>query len=323
MVCIIASGGFIDMRIINISMTSQKVCDDALCACIGYFDGCHRGHQALMDKTISLARKHGCESALITFNPDPWTAIYGKTDIKHISTMKQRVQRAAFFGIDNTVILEFTKEMSELSHDEFARMILGKLNLKGLVCGFDFHYGYKGKGNGDTLRQDVDCEVAVVDAVNDEEGKISSTRISTAIEEGRIDKVNEMLGYEYEIEGVVKHGAHKGTQLGFPTANLDYSDEYILPKTGVYACYAQIGAQKYRAMVNIGHNPTLNFSARISIEAHLIDDHEDLYGKSIKLSFIGFVRDERKFPGAEELVAQLQLDLDEVKRMLRDYEQGN
>ena len=309
------------MKIMNISMATKGRFSLPLCACIGYFDGVHKGHQALIARTVAMAEKHDCESALITFDPDPWVAIYGAANVRHISTMNQRIERALSFGIDNIVILRFTREMSRLSPQDFVEKILGRLNLKGIVCGFDFRYGYKGRGDAESLREQMQAEVAVVDAVRDENGKISSSRISDCLTKGNISEVNRMLGYEYEMEAEVAHGRHKGTGLGFPTANLNYTDEYLLPRSGVYAAYADTLTRTYRAMVNIGHNPTLNYSARLSVEAHLMNCEEDLYGRMIRLRLIRFVRGEQKFAGRQELVSRLEEDQKEINRILDAYEQ--
>lgn len=310
------------MRVINIYAGGHNRQKTALCACIGYFDGMHKGHQALIAETISLAKEKHCESALITFDPDPWVTIKGIKEVHHITTMRQRINIAVSLGIQNIVILKFTKEMSEQSPVEFIEKTLGQLNLYGLVCGFDFHYGFKGAGNCESLQNDAPYEVRVVEAVEDETGKISSTRISAAIEQGNMEEAARMLGYEYQIDGTVIHGRHIGTGMGFPTANVGYSTEYILPKKGVYACYAKIGGKKIRAMVNIGHNPTVNYTDRMSLEAHLIDFKGDIYGRMITVSFIRYLRPEMKFRNADNLVMQLDQDLRDTNRILDAYEQS-
>lgn len=308
------------MRIITIDMNNDKRYSMPLCACIGYFDGMHKGHQELVRRTIALAEEKGCESALITFNPDPWETIYGKKDLTHITTMKQRINRAMTLGIQNVIILNFTKQMSELPPEKFTSDILGRLNLYAVVCGFDFHYGYRGKGSSETLKQDTDWLIEVVDAVEDEEGKISSTRISEAIRNGNMDKVTEMLGCPYEVEGTVIHGRNKGTSMGFPTANLQLEKEYIIPASGVYACYALIGPRRYHAMVNIGHNPTMNYTEQISVEAYLMGCSGDLYGRKMRLSFIQFIRPEKTFRTRENLIMQLEQDARNIDRLLTERE---
>ncbi len=310
------------MRVINISCERRNTRRIPLCACIGYFDGMHRGHQALIRETVAMAKRNHCESALITFDPDPWVTLHDLTDVKHITTMRQRMNMAVELGIDNIVVLHFSKQMAAMPPEAFVSDILGQLDLKGIVCGFDFHYGAKGAGNCETLRKQASFEVAVVDAVEDEEGKISSTRISKLVEEGRMEEANELLGYEYQMEGIVIHGRHKGTSMGFPTANIRYSPEYIMPLTGVYAGYARIGNRKVRAMINIGHNPTLNYSENLSVEAHLIDFRGDLYGRMITLHLIRHLRPEMKFKNRSNLIMQLDQDLRDTGKILNAYERS-
>lgn len=307
------------MRIEHISLDKKKQFNIPIVACIGYFDGLHRGHQALIEKTKELAKKYNCESALITFSPDPFETIKGEKNIRHITPMSQRTNLVVRFGIENIIILDFTKEMSQLEPKVFLDEVLGRCNLKALVCGFDFHYGYKGQGNIKTLKEDVNYEVAVIDAIIDGDEKISSTRITKCIEEGDMEEAERLLGYPYEISGIVKHGKHLGsTTLGFPTANVQFSSEFLTPKSGVYACYAIINGKKYQAMVNFGHNPTFNYSPTMSLEAHIIDFEEDIYDKRIQIQFKKFVREERNFKSIGNLILQLEQDVRSVKEILKD-----
>lgn len=308
------------MRVINIGVNTMHTYEKPMCACIGYFDGMHLGHQALVKETVRLADKYACESALITFNPDPWVTIKGLKDVKHITTMRQRINKAVELGIQNIVILDFTKEMSELSPSDFIEKTLGKLNLKGLVCGFDFHYGFCGKGDANTLKEETDYEVIVVSPVEDEFGKISSTRISEAIINGDMPAVAKMLGQNYSLEGYVRKGHQQGRLMGFPTANIQYSNEYILPKPGVYASMVEIDHHTYGAMTNLGHNPTFNHSEKLSLETHVIDYHGDLYGRILKVQLLEYVREEIKFKSRDNLVLQLEQDIRDIKKILLKYE---
>ena len=308
------------MRIITIGINTSLVYKVGMCACIGYFDGMHLGHQKLIEKTISMAKEKHCESALITFDPDPWVTIKNQKDVHHISTFRERINQAVGLGIENIVILQFDKAMSMLTPDQFLHDILGRLNLQGIVCGFDFHYGAKGAGNAETLQKTAGFEVIVVDAVNDEKGKISSTRITKCIEEGKMEEATAMMGRMFEMEGIVIHGRNKGTSMGFPTANIQYSREYLIPKIGVYASYVQVGTEKYRAMVNVGHNPTMNYTDNISIEAHLFNCHKDLYGKHVVVFFVSYIREEKKFRSRENLIMQLEQDTRNINALLEDYE---
>ncbi len=292
-----------------------------MCACIGYFDGMHLGHQRLVAETVKMAKEKHCESSLITFDPDPWAVVKGMKNIRHISTLRQRMNKAVSLGINNIVILHFTKEMSQLAPETFITDILGRLNLQGLVCGFDFHFGHMGKGDAKLLKEAAPYEIRVIEAVKDSNGKISSTRISKAIEEGDMSSVRSMVGEYYQMEGTVIHGRHQGTGIGFPTANLKYSDEYLMPKTGVYAGYAKVGRKTWHAMINIGHNPTFNYKERLSVEAHLLGCDEDLYGSHMVLSFVKYIREEQKFKSRNNLIMQLEQDVRNIERILEDNEQ--
>lgn len=310
------------MRIITVAMETKKVSSVPVCACIGYFDGMHLGHQELIRRTVRMAKEQGCESALITFDPDPWVTIRDLEDARHITTLRQRMNLAVEMGIGNIVILKFTKAMSMLEPEDFVHKILGKLTLRGLVCGFDFHYGHLGKGDCYSLSLQAECPVEIVDAVEDEKGKISSTRISECIETARFREAHRMLGRGYQVEGTVIHGRHKGTSMGFPTANIKYAQEYLLPKPGVYACYVTVDKKKYRAMVNLGHNPTMNYQERLSLEAHLISFTGNLYGKLVTVEFVRFLRPEKKFRSSTNLILQLEQDLRDTRRLFERYEKG-
>lgn len=308
------------MRIITIGMDNNRVYTGPLTACIGYFDGVHLGHRALIEKTIETAKQNHSESALITFDPDPWVAIKGMdpSEMKHISTFRERLNKVVELGIQNVVILKFTKEMSALSSEDFSKKILGKLKLNAVICGFDFHYGFMGKGDSVTLQKELAVPVYVVPAVEDEEGKISSTRICNAIEKGDMREVKKLLGDYYSMSGTVIHGRHVGSSIGFPTANMSYSKEYIIPHRGVYAGWVSVKSGRYMAMINIGHNPTFNYRNEISIEANILDLHEDLYGCSMKIEFVDFIRDEKRFQNRNNLIMQLEQDAWYVRKVLSE-----
>ncbi len=190
----------------------------------------------------------------------------------------------------------------------------------GMVCGFDFHYGAMGAGNSETLKRDAAYAVHVIGEVDDEIGKISSTRISQCISDGDMEQAAEMLGSYYSIEGVVVHGRHIGTDIGFPTANVAYSEEYLLPKPGVYACIAYVGGKRYRSMVNLGHNPTFNYRQELSLEAYLLDFNGDIYENTIRIDFLHFMRNEMTFHSKENLILQLEQDVRNVRKLIDHYE---
>lgn len=305
------------MRIVNVKLGEIRKQKNPVVACIGYFDGMHKGHQALVNATLEKAKELGVESGLITFDPDPWVTLRNEKDVKHITPLQQRINIAVELGIKNIFILNFTKEMAALSPLDFIK-VLDSCNIKALICGFDYHYGQFGKGDIESLKRDADFEVVVVDAVNDNEGKISSTRITNLIEEGEVHKAEELLGYAYRVEGYVVHGNAKGRTIGYPTANVSVSSEYLEPKGGVYACFALIDGKKYKAMVNIGHNPTFNYTETMSLEAYILDFSGDLYDKRLKISFKYYLRPEKKFKYIGNLKMQLEQDEFAVRTLLRE-----
>lgn len=306
------------MRIIQIDINKDIRIDKPIAACIGYFDGLHIGHKALIDKTLDLARQYNLEPSLITFDPDPWVTIKDLVDVKHLTTMKQRINLAAKFGIKNIIILKFTKAMANLSFQDFEEKILGKCNINQLVCGFDFHYGRNGEGNSLTLKACGIFDVEIIDSINYDNEKISTTRIAKILADGNIKLANALLGYNYEIQGKIIKGNQKGSTIGFPTANILPEFEYFLPKTGVYACFINIQGKKYKSMVNIGHNPTFNYVKNLSIEAHIVDFNSEIYGMNVSLEFIEFLREERKFNNIDNLILQLEQDLFNTKRILNN-----
>ena len=305
------------MRIVNVKLGEIRKQKNPVVACIGYFDGMHKGHQALVKATIEKAKELGVESGLITFDPDPWVTLRDAKDVKHITPLQQRINIAVELGIKNIFILNFTKEMAALSPVDFIK-VLDSCNIKALICGFDYHYGQFGKGDIESLKRDADFEVIVIDAVSDSEGKISSTRITNLIEEGEVHKAEELLGYAYRVEGYVVHGNAKGRTIGYPTANVSVPSEYLEPKSGVYACFALIDGKKYKAMVNIGHNPTFNYTETMSLEAYILDFSGDLYDKRLKISFKYYLRPEKKFKYIGNLKMQLEQDEFAVRTLLRE-----
>ena len=305
------------MRIVNVKLGEIRKQKNPVVACIGYFDGMHKGHQALVNATLEKAKELGVESGLITFDPDPWVTLRDAKDVKHITPLQQRINIAVELGIKNIFILNFTKEMAALSPLDFIK-VLDSCNIKALICGFDYHYGQFGKGDIESLKRDADFEVIVIDAVSDSEGKISSTRITNLIEEGEVHKAEELLGYAYRVEGYVVHGNAKGRTIGYPTANVSVPSEYLEPKSGVYACFALIDGKKYKAMVNIGHNPTFNYTETMSLEAYILDFSGDLYDKRLKISFKYYLRPEKKFKYIGNLKMQLEQDEFAVRTLLRE-----
>lgn len=286
--------------------------DSRLAACIGYFDGIHLGHQQLISETIAQAKSREIKSAMITFHPDPWVVIKNIKKVEHLTTMKDRMDLVESFGIDVWIILNFTKELSECSPQLFLDNILCQLPIDALIYGYDFRFGHRGSGDGKFLKNEGSrCfETYEIEQISDLNEKISSTRISESITGGEMETAARLLGRPYSLSGIVVGGRHKGREIGFPTANLDYPQEYIIPKKGVYIGEAEVPQGRFKAMINIGHNPTFNTRNEISIEAYLLDFNDLLYGQKMTLFFLHRIRDEMKFESIQRLIEQ----------MLHDYQ---
>lgn len=301
------------MEIIQVSLDKMTKLE-ATAACIGYFDGMHLGHMQLINEALAQAALKNIKSACITFEPDPWCVIKGLTDIAHITSMEERMQIGEQCGLDCWIIISFTKELAALSAAAFEKM-LADMNVKTLICGFDYSYGYKGEGNVETLRKQHYFDVVEVEEITYKNEKISSTRIEEMIQKGNVKEVVHLLGRPYSIAGIVEGGNSLGHTIGYPTANLKLKYHSLLPAVGVYIGYAYVEGRNYKCMMNVGHNPTFNYKEAVTVEAFLIDFNSKIYGDEMELVFIEKIRDEKRFSGKEELVEQLNKDVLKAKAL--------
>ncbi|MBQ0065297.1 MAG: riboflavin biosynthesis protein RibF [Firmicutes bacterium] len=306
------------MEIIRINYRNIPELPDSI-ACIGFFDGLHRGHQGLVKASVEWAKEENIVSSMITFDPDPWKIFYPEKRCEHLTTIQDRVQIAKKLGIDVVYILTFSIGFAANSVDEF-HDILNRMHIKGLVCGFDFQYAYKNSGNTQTILQQNYFKVKVVNSINEEDLKISSSRIEPLIKEGNLLKANHLLGYVYSLSGYIEHGFKRGTNiLRIPTANLHLKDEYVLPQVAVYSGMVAFDDVMYPAMINIGRNPTFD-NDLLTIEAHIIHFSGDLYGKQARFFFLNKIRDEKKFSSIDELRNQLLSDIETTKKEMQTYQ---
>ncbi|MGB7594632.1 MAG: riboflavin biosynthesis protein RibF [Erysipelotrichaceae bacterium] len=297
------------MKIIHYNITKKFPVIQPYAACIGYFDGFHAGHMALVDTTLEIAHKKNIKSAVITFDPDPWVVLKHIEHPVHLTTMNDRMEIAREKGIDYWIAIHFDQHLAEQPHEVFTDM-LAKTPLVSLVSGFDFTYGYKGSGNSQTLKQEGQGRFDVIEIlpINDDGVKISTTRIGMLIDEGKIGDANRLLGRIYAISGTIVGGRRIGRKMGFPTANLAVDSEYRIPRIGVYAGRVEVEGVWYEAMISIGKNPTVTEETNISVEAHLFDFDREIYGMSVKFEFHQYMRDEIKFANIEDLVSTIRED---------------
>lgn len=299
---------------IHTPVTNQK----RISACIGYFDGLHKGHQELIAEVKRIAKETNTTPALITFDPDPWCVIHKLRHISHITPMRHRLEIGATLGIEKWIVLDFDEDMARLSHEQFHELVLGPLNIDTLVCGFDFHYGYRGEGNVETLNQQQAFHVRVIREISSQNEKISSTRIEHLIEDGNMEDAAYMMGRPYELRGIVKSGNRIGRKYGFPTANLQLDADYVLPKMGVYVGSVYVNDAWWMAIINVGHNPSFNYQHNTSIEAFILDFHAMIYDKSVKYQFHHYLRGEKRFENMDALKQQLERDTQSARTYFKD-----
>ena len=290
---------------------------------VGTFDGLHIGHQRIIQRMVELTEEQSGETVVITFHPHPRLVIdAGNYNLKFITTENKKFELLEALGIDHLIILPFTKAFSEIPASDFIRdYLVHKLQVKMLVVGYDHHFGKNREGNYDQLfKQGIQYGFGVeeIPAQYVEDVAVSSTQIRNALNEGNLRLTNRMLGYDYSITGRVTEGNKIGRSIGFPTANIEIEDKYkLIAAGGVYACNAEVAGKIYKGMGNIGIRPTIG-KHDFSIEVHIFDFDEDIYGKEITIYFIDRVRDEVKFNSLDDLKAQLIKDKKTVLHKL-DY----
>ena len=284
-----------------------------LAATVGTFDGVHLGHREIIKHLIRVAKASGGESVLITFDPHPRHVIDPMGDeVRLLTLTEEKIYLLNKTGIDNLLIIPFDAAFAALTFDRFITEILvGSLGVDHFVVGYDHAFGKGREGNFERLKELGDlhgftCEQVYEQKANQE--VVSSTRIRNFLAEGDVEHANKLLGHEFFIFGEVITGNRLGNTIGFPTINLGrFARHKLIPAMGVYASKIDIDGVLYMGMTNIGVRPTLDASD-LTIETHIFDFDQDIYGKKVVVTFTGRIRDERKFAGLLELTAQLALD---------------
>jgi len=279
---------------------------------LGTFDGVHKGHQKILKKLNSEANKAKLKSIVLTFFPHPRIVLNPRSSLKLINTIKERSELLEKSGIDFLITHPFDKTFSELSPEKFVKNILvDKLKIKKILIGYDHKFGKNRTAGIEDLKKfglKYDFDVIEISAKEQNKVTISSTKIRRSIENGDFNKAKCFLGYHFNIEGLVIKGNAIGRTIGFPTANLDISEDYkLIPKRGVYLIFSLIENKKVFGMMNIGIKPTLN-NDRETIEVNFFDWEKDLYNKQVKVYVLNFIRDEKKFTSLIKLEEQIKLD---------------
>ena len=280
---------------------------------IGFFDGVHKGHQYLIKQLKEQAQSLGLPTSVITFSAHPATIVQSDRSIKLLNSFDERIQLLASTGIDYCYVINFTREFSEISAENFIKEKLHKqLKVKMLLVGYDHKFG-KGRSYefSHYLEYGKDCGMIVEKAkrLQNEKVSISSTKIRNDLKEGDVESAAKMLSYNYSLEGIVVEGNKLGRTIHFPTANLKLTEkDKLIPHEGVYAVWVYVQNQKYQGMSYIGKRPTLSSQGEERIEVHIFNFNEDIYGKKLRFELVDFLRQDTSFNGIEELQKQLEKD---------------
>ncbi|MEJ8802669.1 bifunctional riboflavin kinase/FAD synthetase [Pontibacter sp. H249] len=288
----------------------------------GTFDGVHIGHQKILRRVIERAKEKNGQSVVITYWPHPRLVLFPEDNkLKLLSTIEERIDQLSGFGIDYLLIIPFTKEFSRTSSRSFITDILVKaLNTKLLVIGYDHRFGKNREGSFENLKArsaQYGFEVEEIPRQDIDDVGVSSTKIRKALEVGDIDTATLYLGRKYTITSTVIEGDKIGRTIGFPTANLALPEAHKLtPANGVYAVIVSLDNENYPAMMNIGLRPTVS-GKDLSLEVHILDFNQDIYGKSITVEFVEHLRNEKMFSGLDELKTQLKRDEEATRKVLQ------
>lgn len=285
-------------------------------AATGFFDGVHRGHRAVLEKISALAKEQGDTSAVITLWPHPRTVLQqDAAKFRLLNSLEEKISLIKSFGIDEVFTLKFDKEFASQTTEEYFRdYLIRRLNVRTLVIGYDHRVGSDINQTQDemmAIARNLGINPVRVDEYTENESGlvISSTKIREMLLAGDMGTANNLLGYRYGVEGVVVEGMKIGRGIGFPTANMRlYEPLKVLPSDGVYAVWVQTSGKTYRGITNIGIRPTVGINNERTIETHILDFDEDIYGLSIKLEFVAKMRDEVTFSSLEDLKTQLHKD---------------
>lgn len=312
------------MQIIELSHPYAKDCiiQETIVLALGFFDGIHLGHKEVITTAKKVAEERGYKLAVMSFNQHP-SVIFQNVDpesIQYVSPLERKKELLKELGVDIFYLVDFTKEFGALSPQEFVDQYIVGLNAKVVVAGFDYTYGKRDIANMELLPKYASnrFEIISIAEQKSENGKISSTAVRDLLLKGEIEKANELLGYEYIMNGVVVHGFGRGSKmLGFPTANIEVSNDTFLLKNGVYIVEMFVEGKWIPGMASIGINPTFDDVHKVTIEVNLLDFDKDIYHLPVRVKWLKYLRPELKFEGIDALIAQLKKDEQDTRNYFK------
>ncbi len=291
---------------------------------IGTFDGVHLGHRQLLQRLKALAESSGFLSCVLTFRNHPRLVLNPGIKLSYLTTLEERVALLKGQGIDLVIVVDFTHELSLLKASEFVALLSDYLKMKGLVVGPDFALGHRREGDIPALKrlgEGMGFWVRPMEPAQMDKAVISSSVIRSLMAQGDVENASRMLGRWHSLTGLVVEGDRRGRLLGFPTANLSVDANLAIPADGIYATWATVEGQCYRAATCIGVRPTFGVNSR-TVEAFILDFQGDIYGKPLTLEFARRLRAERAFPSVETLVEQMKLDVEQTRAVLSSLVAG-
>ena len=290
---------------------------------VGTFDGIHLGHKKIISDLLEIKSKKGLRSVVVTFDPHPQLILKNKhKEIKLLSTIEEKIREFEKLGVDTLFILNFTREFAGISAEDFyKRYLIEKIGLSDIVLGYDHNFGKNREGNLESLKvfsEKYGFGVHKVDEFKINGGRVNSTTIRNLLLEGNVKKASFLLGNDYYFSGKVIYGDKRGRTIGFPTANIQPLSEYkLIPKNGVYFVKAEVKEKMNYGMMNIGNRPTIAENTEIFIEVNLFDFSGEIYGETMNIEFLDFLREEKKFSSLDELVAQIKKDKETCYRLIK------
>lgn len=289
---------------------------------IGMFDGVHLGHAKVLSECVTIAKQKGISSIVISFSNHPSSYFNSQFESKNslLSPDQEKISCIESLGIDYLFMIPFDEYMAHLPAERFIEDILiAKFGISDLVLGYDNRFGFQRKGSVDFVNEHYSHQIQAysIHVAKLEDEIISSSLIKEYLIQGDIEKTNSMLGRNYSLKGKVIHGNHQGRKLGFPTANMSIENPVkLIPGNGVYISYLKVNNTSILGVTNIGNRPTITQDTNTSIETHLFDFQEDIYGKDVELFLLEKIRDEKKFNSLPELISQIQADIQFAKSQL-------
>lgn len=291
---------------------------------IGEFDGIHLGHQEVIRRALQTAQRMQIPASIMTFHPHPKEVLGQQKYTQLLTPSKQKEHVLSEMGLDNSYLIAFDSDFMKVTPEEFVENMLIPMNVNTVIVGFDFTFGFRGAGTPDTL-----CELAagrfaveVIRPFQLNGCKVSSTLVRECLQNAQLEEANRLLGRPYTITGTVVTGDGRGRTIGFPTANIEMSESFVIPALGVYAVKVTVDGEVYNAVMNVGKKPTfVEDLEKPTLEAHLFDFSRSIYGSAVSVEFITFLRPERKFGSVDELVTQIRTDADKARTILTQTEQ--